>query len=120
MARSNDTSRFPTVRIDSADGRGYGTKVFVDEVEQTGLTSVHIDMEATDVNRVTMERFARVMFDGLAKVDDLWRVTAIITRAGPKMTTSEFTGSGSSVAEAIRDIAVLVGRAERIESWNRE
>lgn len=103
----------PSVRIEAPDGTGITAKVFVDDVEQRGLTHVSFDVDAKSVTEVTMERIASVTFSGRADAKDHWDVRAFLTVPQQGGAVHEYTGSGSTLSEALRDIAALVGQDER-------
>lgn len=102
----------PTVRIEAPDGRALSTKVFIDDVEQTGLTHVSLDIDAKYPNgvEIMLDRMASVHVNGKAKTRDRWEAVALVSVAG---TRREYVGEGGSLAEALRDVAALVGRDER-------
>gem|GEM_PF-2142708 len=90
---------------------GVATKVYVDDVEQRGVTHVSLDVGLRESNEVVIERRALLDIAVQANVRDRWDMLARLSLPG--LPPREFHGQGGSLAEAIRDIAAMVGHAER-------
>jgi len=105
-------AKFPTVKL-TGGALGISMTLLVDDVEQTGVTHVSVDADAKGVNEVVIERMgAELNIEVQARVRDRWDMTARLTGLTGHL-PREFHGQGASLAEAIRDIAAMVGHAER-------